>query len=45
MTALKQIEKALKDVLLAKPKIKAKYANKKPTKIEKNQQWKLEKRN
>ncbi len=45
MTTLKQIEKALKEVLLTKPKTRAKYANKKPTEIEKNQRWKLEKRN
>jgi hypothetical protein len=37
MTTLKQIEKVLKEVLLSKPKTKAKYENKKPTKVEKNQ--------
>jgi len=42
MTTLKQIEKALKEVLLSKPKEKVKYKNKKPTKIEKNQKWRLE---
>ncbi|CAC9552785.1 hypothetical protein [uncultured Gammaproteobacteria bacterium] len=42
MTTLKQIEKALKEVLLAKPKEKVKYENKKPTKVEKNQKWRLE---
>ncbi len=36
MTTLKQIEKALKEVLLSKPKEKVKYKNKKPTKVEKN---------
>jgi hypothetical protein len=40
----KKIEKALKEVLLSKPKTKAKYENKKPTKIEKNQKWRLEER-
>ncbi len=44
MTTLKQIEKALKEVLLSKPKNKAKYENTKPTKAEKNQRWKLEER-
>ncbi len=44
MTTLKQIEKALKDVLLSTPKTKAKYENKKPSKIEKNQKWRLEER-
>ncbi len=43
MTTLKQIEKALKGVLLSKPKDKVKYENKKPSKIEKNQKWRLEK--
>ena len=42
MTTLKQIEKALKEVLLSKPKDKAKYENKKPTKAEKNQKWRLD---
>ncbi|SMN13692.1 hypothetical protein BHECKSOX2_815 [Bathymodiolus heckerae thiotrophic gill symbiont] len=42
MTTLKQIEKTLKEVLLAKPKEKVKYENKKPTKVEKNQKWRLE---
>ncbi len=42
MTTLKQIEKALKEVLLSKPKDNAKYENKKPTNFEKNQKWKLE---
>jgi hypothetical protein len=42
MATLKQIEKALKEVLLSKPKTKAKYENKKPTKAEKSQRWKLE---
>ncbi len=41
MTTLKQIEKVLKEVLLSKPKTKAKYENKKPSKIEKNQKWRL----
>ncbi len=36
MTTLKQIEKALKEVLLSKSKEKVKYKNKKPTKVEKN---------
>ncbi len=36
MTTLKQMEKSLKEVLLSEPKTKAKYENKKPTKIEKN---------
>jgi len=36
MTTLKQVEKALKEVLLYKPKEKAKHKNKKPTKAEKN---------
>jgi hypothetical protein len=44
MTTLKQIEKALKEVLLSKPKTKAKYENKKPTRVEKNQKWRLEER-
>lgn len=39
MTTLKQMEKALKEVLLSKPKDKAKYENKKPSKVEKNQKW------
>ncbi len=43
MTTLKQLEKALKEVLLYKPKEKSKYENKKPTKAEKNQKWQLEK--
>ena len=44
MTTIKQIEKALKEVLLSKPKTKAKYENKKPAKVEKNQKWRLEER-
>ncbi len=44
MTKLKQIEKALKEVLLSKPKEKAKCENKKPTKTEKNKKWQLEER-
>lgn len=42
MITLKQIEKVLKEVLLSKPKDKAKYENKKPSKIEKNQRWRLD---
>lgn len=41
MTTLKQMEKSLKEVLLSEPKTKAKYENKKPTKAEKRQRWKL----
>lgn len=44
MTTLKQVEKALKEVLLSNPKNKAKYENKKPTKTEKSQKWQLEER-
>ncbi|CAB5503397.1 hypothetical protein [Bathymodiolus thermophilus thioautotrophic gill symbiont] len=44
MTTLKQIEKALKEVLLTTPKIKTKYENKKPSKVEKNQKWRLKER-
>lgn len=44
MKALKQIEKALKEVLLVNPTTKVKYENKKPTKVEKNQKWRLEER-
>lgn len=43
MTTPKQIEKVLKEVLLSKPKDKAEYENKKSSKIEKNQKWRLEK--
>ncbi len=42
MKILKQIEKALKEVLLPSPKEKVKYKNKKSTKDEKNQKWRLE---
>lgn len=44
MTTLKQIEKTLKEVLLSKLKGKIKYKNRKPSKIEKNQKWRLEER-
>ncbi|WP_428086906.1 hypothetical protein [Candidatus Thioglobus sp.] len=44
MTDLKQLEEALQEVLLSTPKDKAKYENKKPSKIEKNQQWRLERK-
>ena len=44
MTTLEKMEKALKEVLLSKPKDKVKYKNKKPTKVEKNQKWRLEER-
>lgn len=44
MTTLKQLEKALKRVLLSKPKDKAKYENKKISKFEKNQKWRLDER-
>lgn len=44
MTTLNQMEKALKEVLLSKPKTKVKYENKKPTKTEKNQKWRLKER-
>jgi hypothetical protein len=40
----KQLEKALKEVLLSKPESKAKYENKKPSKFEKNQKWQLDER-
>jgi hypothetical protein len=41
---LKELEKALKEVLLSKPTDKAKYENKKPSKFEKNQKWRLDER-
>ncbi|MDC9726907.1 MAG: hypothetical protein PSN35_03620 [Candidatus Thioglobus sp.] len=44
MTTLKQVEKALKEVLLSRPKDKVKHENKKPSKIEKNQKWRLDER-
>ena len=44
MTAPKQLEGALKEGLPSKPKDKVKYENKEPSKVEKNQKWKLEKR-
>ncbi len=44
MIDLKQLEKSLREVLLSKPKDKAKYENKKPTKTEKNQKWWLDER-
>lgn len=43
-TNLIQVEKALKEVILSKPKDKVKYANKKPSKFEKNQKWQLDER-
>jgi hypothetical protein len=42
MDRLKQLEKALKEALLSKPTSKAKYENKKPSKFEKNQKWRLD---
>ncbi|CAC9610298.1 hypothetical protein [uncultured Gammaproteobacteria bacterium] len=44
MTTLEKMEKALKEVLLSKPKDKVKHENKKPTKIEKNEMWRLDER-
>ncbi|CAC9953994.1 hypothetical protein [uncultured Gammaproteobacteria bacterium] len=44
MTTLEKVDKALKEVLLSKPKDKAKYENQKPTKTEKNQKWRLDER-
>lgn len=44
MKNFKQLEKALKETLLSKPKSKAKYENKKPSKFEKNQKWRLNER-
>lgn len=44
MIDLKQLEKALKEVLLSKPTYKAKYKNKKPSEFEKNQKWRLDER-
>ena len=40
----KQLEKTLKETLFSKPEKKAKYENKKPTKEQVNQKFKLEKR-
>ncbi|OIR25321.1 hypothetical protein BGC33_06110 [Bathymodiolus thermophilus thioautotrophic gill symbiont] len=44
MTTLKQIVKPLKGFYYPPQKIKEKYENKKSTKTEKNQKWRLEKR-
>ncbi|SMM99700.1 hypothetical protein SPONL_851 [uncultured Candidatus Thioglobus sp.] len=44
MTTITQVERVLKEVLLSEPKDKVKYENKKPSKIEKNQKWRLEER-
>jgi hypothetical protein len=44
MTILEKMEKALKEILLSKPKEKAKYENKKPTKADQNEKWRLEER-
>jgi|GEM_PF-6403581 len=41
---LKTLEKALKELLLSKPESKAKYENKKPTKKEQNEKWRIEER-
>ena len=42
MKTLTELNKAVKEVLFANPKEKAKYENKKPTKAEQNKKWRLE---